>query len=111
MLLSAIHVARLFRTFFSGDKLVEICGLYLVICSQSWVTRVALNSLFYKISTLVPDSKAESKGDSKDKKRKSPDEEIFEDDDFDNMMQDIDFDQEIGMFKVIILSQITRAEF
>ena len=49
---------------------------------------------------FVPDPKPESKGDSKDKKRKSPEEEIFEDDDFDSMMQDIDFDDEIGKSKI-----------
>jgi hypothetical protein len=55
-----------------------------------------------------PESKSSS--ESKEKKRKSPDAEIFDDDeDFESMMQDIDFDEEIGesysvfKFKLIIV--------
>ncbi len=47
--------------------------------------------------SVKPASKVEP---SKDKKRKSPDEQdLFgDDDDFESLMQDIDFDEEMGEF-------------
>jgi hypothetical protein len=71
-----------------------------MFCRKNISEKVLFYESLFSIldSPVKPTSKVES---SKDKKRKSPDDQdLFADDDeFESMMQDIDFDEEMGTFR------------
>jgi len=78
---------------------------FVIFCRKN-ISKKVLEVLFYerKFSILESPVKLTSKVESsKDKKRKSPDDQdLFADDDeFESMMQDIDFDEEMGAFRFL----------